>query len=194
MKGKIEYSKDELIAGLRNKDNHILKHIIDSCHASIKQFILTNNGSKADAEDVLQESIIVLYRKTEDNNFELTSSISTFVISIARLIWLKELKTRKQRNVVNEFIDQIDEIDNIQDIIEKNERLKLYRYHFEQLKEDCKKVLRLFYLGTPMTQITKFMGYSSDDYTKKKKYTCKNALVNSIRNSKEYKELGYGHK
>ncbi len=173
-------------------DNNVLKHIVHLCQRPIDHHITTNNGSKSDAEDVMQEAMIVLFRKVKDPNFKLTANISTFVFSIARLIWLKEIN-RKQENLspINDL--EILDPDNVLDTIEKNERLKLYREKFEELKEDCKKILRLFYLGTSMKQITKIMGYGSEDYTKKRKYTCKNVLIDKIKASREFKELGHGN-
>ncbi len=192
MKRNEKYSNEELIEGIRNMDNNVLKHIIDLCQKPVRHYIVTNNGSSSDAEDVLQEAMIVLFRKVKDVNFKLTASISTFIFSIARLIWLKEIN-RKQESLspLNDL--EVFDNDNILDTIEKNERLKLYQEKFDELKEDCKKILRLFYLGTSMKQITQIMGFGSEDYTKKRKYMCKNTLIDKIKNSKEFKELGHGN-
>ena len=195
MKGVIKYNNEELVKGVRDKDNDVLLYIIKRSSKPVKEFVLRNSGSEQDADDILQEAIIVLFRKMSDEKFKLTSTISTFIYSIARLTWLKELERRKIRHYESyENNDVIDDEDSISFTIEKNEKLRLYREKFEELKEDCKKILRLFYLGSPMSQITSFMGYSSDDYTKKRKYKCKNALIEKIKTSNEYKELGYGNK
>jgi RNA polymerase sigma factor (sigma-70 family) len=193
LKEALKYSNEELIKGIQNKDNLVLSYIINKNKKSIRQYVLTNSGYESDANDVLQEAIIVLFRKVKEDDFKLTSSLNTFIYSIARLIWLKELENRRTRNTFSEPFDVIDYSDSIHATIEKNDRLRLYREKFEELGEDCKKVLRLFYLGTPMSQITQFMGYNSDDYTKKKKYTCKNVLVEKIKSSKLFNELGNGN-
>jgi RNA polymerase sigma factor (sigma-70 family) len=188
------YSNEELIAGLVAKDNSVLQYIINTNKKAVQKLVVKNNGSQADADDVLQETIIVLFRKVQENNFKLTSTLNTFIYSIARLIWLKELEKRKaNETIAEEPVYVIDDTANIHAIINKNDRLRLYREKFEELGEDCKKVLRLFYLGTPMTQITKLMEYGSVDYTKRKKYKCKNALIDKIKATKQFKELGYGN-
>jgi RNA polymerase sigma factor (sigma-70 family) len=185
-----KYSNEDLIKGLQNKDNAVLQYIIKQNKQPVRHYVLKNSGASEDADDVLQETIIVLFRKVSEQNFVLTSSLNTFIFSIARLLWLKELENRRTKNQIVEPIDVIDDDANIHAVIEKNDRLKIYREKFEELGEDCKKVLRLFYLGTSMAQITKFMGYGSQEYTKKKKYACKNALVDKIKNTRQYKELG----
>lgn len=192
LKEVLKYNNEELLNGIREKDNTVLQYIIKQNYKSVRHIVTTNSGQESDSQDVLQETIIVLFRKVNDDNFKLTSSLSTLVYSIARLIWLKELEKRKnQVSLSTEQVSVIDDEQNIELTIEKNDRLRLYRDKFEELGEDCKKVLRLFYLGTPVKQITKFMGYVSDEYTRKKKYSCKNTLVNTIKSSKQYKELGY---
>ena len=190
MKGPLKYSNEELIEGIQSKNSLILQYIIKQNTKHIKQYVLNNSGCEADANDVLQEAIIVIFRKVKEENFKLTSSLNTFIYSIGRLIWLKELEKRRANNITYDFFDVIDDDQDIDATIEKNDRLRLYREKFEELGEDCKKVLRLFYLGTPMNQITKFMSYGSEEYAKKKKYACKNALVEIIKSSRQFKELG----
>lgn len=191
MSTKKDYTDETLILGLQERNNKVLQHILDKCSKPVKHYVICNNGTQDDANDIIQESIIVLFRKVQEPGFILTSSLTTFVYSIAKLMWLKELENRRLKPIFADSYDAIDEHSNVLLTIEKNERLKLYRTKFDELGEDCKKVLRLFYQGTPMSEITRFMGYGSDDYTKKKKYTCKNALLEKIRNSNQFRELGY---
>ena len=75
------------------------------------------------------------------------------------------------------------------DIIDYNEKLKLFREKFEELSEDCKKVLRMFLNNIPIKEITQSMGYSSDQHTKNRRFRCKKSLVEKIRKSSKYKEL-----
>lgn len=190
MKGKGEYTNSELIEGVREKKNDVLDYILKQNYSSIRKMVRVNSGSDADASDVMQEAIVVLFRKVREGDFQLTSSLNTFLYSVSRLIWLKELKRRGfTQNIDSENLDffQADlDVD-----IDRNDRLRLFREKFEELGEDCKKVLRLFSLGTPMSQIAKFMGYQSEVYAKKKKYTCKEGLVKKIRTSNQFKELAY---
>jgi hypothetical protein len=80
---------------------------------------------------------------------------------------------------------------SIIDLIELNERLQLYRNKFEELSDDCKKVLRMFLNNVPIREITLAMGYSSDQHTKNRRFRCKKSLIHRIVNSSTYKELGY---
>lgn len=193
MKEVYKYTDQELLDGIKEKNNTILQFIIKQNYKSVLNLVTNNNGDTSDAQDILQETLIVLFNKASSGKFVLTSSLHTLIYSIARLMWLKELRRRNgSNNIPTDFIEIEDEDLNIEKEIEKNDRLRLYRSKFEELGEECKKLLRLFYLGTPMKQITKFLDFTSDEYTKKRKYKCKQALVESIKSSKQFKELGYG--
>ncbi len=195
MKVKRKYTDEELITGIKNKNDKIVSHVINDNINKIKQLVLLNNGSESDAQDVFQEALIVLYRKTHEKNFQLTCSLGTYLYSIARLLWLKELSKRSKGAFVNvdENIDFV--IDNnaeIQETIQKNERLRLFREKYEELSDDCKKVLQMFLMEIPLKEITRIMGYSSEQHTRNRRYRCKEALIKKIVNSKTYIELGYG--
>lgn len=152
--------------------------------------VIKNNGNEEDARDIFQETLIILYRKIRENNLKLVCSLGTFIYSISRLLWLKELETRKKRKEDFIELDTYSTLDgNIIELAQKNERLRLYREHFEKLSEDCKKILSMFLNKVPIPEITGIMGFSSDQHTKNRRYRCKKFLITRIRNSIQYQEL-----
>ncbi len=194
MKKDIKYSKKELIQGVYNKDSRVIKSIIDECYPVIENFVLSNSGNKLDADDTFQESLIILYRKIREENFSLTCSIKTFLFSVARNKWLHELRRKSSQediSAVSEMLIDLD--DETLHLIEKNERLKLYRESFEELNEICKKVIRMFLMKVPLAEITAMMGFSSEQTARNKRYRCKVELIRIIQKSTKFKELGYGN-
>lgn len=188
-----KYSPEEIIDGILSDNTIILDQFYRENFYQIRHLIITNSGNEDDARDIFQEAMVVFYRKLKTDNILLSCSLSTYLYSIARLLWLKELHRRKKSRV--DLSDTLDDF-NYQDkelpeIIARNERLKLYREKFEQLSEDCKTVLRMFLNNIPIREITKFMGYSTDQHTKNRRYRCKKSLIKSIRNSEKFKELGH---
>ncbi len=185
-----KYSLDELLNGIANSDAKVLNHLYKENFKLIRYFVVSNNGNDEDARDIFQESLVVLFRKVREKDFKLTSSLSTFIYSIARLMWLKELSIRKKRS---ESMDSSQDYNSqeleVIDLIDYNEKLKLFREKFEELSEDCKKVLRMFLNNIPIKEITQTMGYSSDQHTKNRRFRCKKSLVAKIRKSSKYKEL-----
>jgi RNA polymerase sigma factor (sigma-70 family) len=187
-----KYTKQELIEGIARSDSNIIKQIYSENFRTIRHMVVSNSGNEYDAKDVFQEVLVILYRKTRDKNFELTCSLNTFLYSIARIFWLNELKNRKRSC---EFIDMEDQFVNLDqsvtEIIERNDRLRLYREKFEELSEDCKKILRMFLNNIPIKEITKIMRYSSDQHTKNRRFRCKKSLIDRIRNNSKFNELGH---
>lgn len=87
--------------------------------------------------------------------------------------------------------DFIDVAGDTTEIYERNERLYLYRKVFEKLSDNCKKVLTLYNEGRSIREITRIMGYNSEQHTKNRCYRCKLALIKMIKATYGYQELKY---
>ena len=179
--------------GIANGDLEVINFLYSEYFQSIRHLIVSNSGSEDDARDVFQEVLIVFFRKLKLPDFSLISSLKTYLYSVARLIWLKELEHRKKfENFEETGTNYLTDDKDLPDLIERNERMRLYREKFEELSEDCKRVLRMFLNNIPIKEITRLMGYSSDQHTKNRRFRCKLALINKIRASNKYQELSYG--
>ncbi len=177
-----------IIEGIRNQDKLILKEIYLVYFPVIKRYIIDNNGSEQDAKDVFQEGIIIIYRKIKAGNLNLTSSFKSYIYSVCRFIWIKQLSKDKEDA---EKMDNYLEYEGVQDIdideYEKNEQYKLYQKHFKRLEKDCRKLLQMFLNKVPLKEIAKELGIDSQQYIKRKKYKCKEQLVRYIKSDPKYK-------
>ena len=160
----------------------------------IKAMVEDNSGNHDDANDVFQEAVILLYRKINNETFELTSSFKTYLYSICWHIWMKELR---DRNVKNDKLEEYKHLENNPENIdveyELHRRYKLYQEHFKQLPSDCQKILKMALDKIPAKKIAKKMGLKGEKYVKKRKYICKKTLVDSIKNDKRYKDNYEGY-
>jgi RNA polymerase sigma factor (sigma-70 family) len=177
-----DFSDKELLKGLISLDESVLKMLYHLYYQSIRKFVRSNSGNDADAKDLFQEAIMVLFQKARSGDFKLTCSPGTYLYSVCRFLWLKELGRRTRINKkITELEEFIDPDGDINEINEKNERLLVFRKCYEKLPEDCKKVLKLFVNGKTIADITRILGYGSEQYTRNRRYRCKNALINSIK-------------
>ncbi|UCH14934.1 MAG: RNA polymerase sigma factor [Bacteroidales bacterium] len=184
------YTDKEIINGIIDENDDVLLYIYKNSYRPVRHLITTNSGNEEDARDIFQEALVILYKKLKSDDLKLYCSVSTFIYSIARLLWLKELKLRgKEISGYNDYDNYADEDSNVIKIYEYNERLSFYRRIFEQLSEDCKKILQLVMRSYTISEITKIMGYSSEQHTKNRRYRCKKALINRIMQNPEYYEL-----
>lgn len=185
------YNDLEIIQGIRRKDNKILEYIYDEYFGMIYEFVSQNNGSDDDTRDVLQEAIVFIYNKINNESLELSSSFKTYLYSICRYIWYNEVR-RRQREF-NNIMDyaQHDRVhsDSLQFEYKHQQRYRLYQEHFSKLGKECRKVLRMFLMDCSYEHIAKVMNYKNIETAKRKKYVCKNQLVKSIKKDKRFKDL-----
>ncbi len=179
---------EEILDGIRDKNNDILTFVYKKYYPFIKKYILNNSGNKQDAEDIFQETIIMIYRKVEEGQLSLDCSLKTYLYSVCRILWLKELETRKLiRNNDPELKNIVDPEVNFYLENGDLEKKKLIQEHLMHLKENCRQILTLFYAGVPIDEITEILGMSSTANTRQKKNRCKKKLIKSIKKDPRFR-------
>ena len=188
----IEYTNQDLLYGILKNDTIILQFIYKNFYSNINFFIKKNNGDDDDANDIFQESIIIIYRKLKANDLVLDCTFDTYLYSICRFLWLKQLEKRKieKENIKDnhEFNDEIYD-DSLEKVADLNERYRLYQKHFANLGKDCQKILQLYFDKVPLKNIAQIMGFKSEKYAKKRKFKCKEYLIKSIKQDLEYSKI-----
>lgn len=166
-----------------------LEQLYADFFSQISRHIFSHGGNQADAEDIFQEGIIVVYKKLQNKEFSLTSSFGSFLYGICKYLWMNQLRKKKRGELPLDTDKDIKDDDELDEIIFKREQYRLFQSKLLQLGEDCQRLLRLFFEGVSMREIAKIMGYKSENYAKKKKFTCKSTLINKIEADPVYREL-----
>lgn len=188
----INYTNEELLHGILRNDNLILQYIYKNFFYKINFFIKKNSGDDEDSNDIFQEAIIIIYRKLKANDLVLDCSFETYLYSVCRFLWLKQLEKRKnEREKIQDNHDFNDDIydSSFETTVDMNEKYRLYQKHFKNLGKDCQKILQMFFDKVPLKQIAQVMGFHGEKYAKKRKYKCKEYLVKSIKQDIEYKKI-----
>jgi len=181
--------RNTLIEGIRNQDKKTLQFIYAKYFPTIKRFIIDNQGSEQDAKDVFQEAIIIIYRKIKDGTFDLSSTFKTYLYSVCRFIWVKQLAKNKELEEDKNNYAEYEQIEEVHiDEYKKNEQYKLYQLHFKRLSKDCQKILQLFLKKVSLTEIADEMGIDSMQFMKRKKYKCKEQLIRYIKSDPNFNE------
>ena len=169
------YNTDEsILQGIRASDDDALRHLYKVCYPVIRGMILKNSGAVDDADDIFQDGVIVFYEKVKTDTFKITCSITTFLYSVCRNLWLKNLK-RKSLNVsfteTHETIDFINDTDGEENIM--SEKQKMLMESLKKLGDPCKSILMYFsYEQFSMEKIAETLGYTNADNAKNQKYKC----------------------
>ncbi|MDP3913563.1 MAG: sigma-70 family RNA polymerase sigma factor [Bacteroidota bacterium] len=187
-----DYTNLELLNGILRNDTIVLQFIYKNFYSKINFFIKKNNGDDDDANDIFQEAIIIIYRKLKANELVLDCTFETYLYSICRFLWLKQLEKRKiEKESIkdnHEFNDELYD-DSLEKVTDLNERYRLYQKHFVNLGKDCQKILQLYFDKVPLKTIAQMMGFKSEKYAKKRKFSCKEYLIKSVKQDLEYKNI-----
>lgn len=186
----IHYTVEAILEGLKTNDNEVLNFIYRKYFPEIRFFVIKNSGSDEDAQDVFQEAIIIIYKKLRDGVLDLTCSFKTYLYSVCRIVWLKQLDKRKLKT--DGFSDNqvfVDLQEGVEELAEEQERFKLYQKHFQSLHIDCQTILKMFLQKVPLKEIASRLNIKSEKYLKKRKYQCKEILVKRIQNDPNFKKL-----
>ncbi len=168
----------------------VMREVYTKYFPVILQFITANKGTREDARDIFQEAIVVVYEYANSEKPTIRSTFLSLLYTICRNLWLKQLRRRQYQQVeVSDTLLSEHQYDNIDQSLLTVERFGLYQEKFNLLGSACKKVLRLFFEKKSMHDILTIMGFSSIDYAKKRKYKCKEKLIQLIKNDRRYNEL-----
>ena len=174
----------DIITGVHNQDDKVLNWLYDSYFQSVRNHVLNNSGSDDDVSDVFQDAIIVLYNQITEDKLRLTSDLKGYFFGIARNVWNSQLR-KKQKTIELEF-DLPDEEETEDQSDPTLERI-ISRV-FQLLKPDQQMVLNLFSDGLSYEEIAVKLNLKNEVYARRKKYLCKEALLELVKEDPEYQE------
>jgi RNA polymerase sigma factor (sigma-70 family) len=188
------YSDTELIMYLKHpqKMNDALRFMYKEYYGLLESYIVNNNGSKDDAADLIQETMVTFIDIVQQNKFRGDASIKSFLYSIIRNFWMSEMRKRNSTDKRNRIFEKAkDETEQaaVTQLI-RNEQLAAIQKLFEKLGEKCKQLLLLvYYEDLSMSDIVSRMPeYQSEQVLRNKKYKCMKQLNEMINGSDELRK------
>lgn len=179
----IHFSDRAIVEGLKLNSDYIIRHVYQEFFPTIKYLIKKNTGNEEDAEDIFQESLIVVLKNVQKEDFYLSCSFLTYLYSISRNLWMQRLKVKKKGVTNVEGLERFFDLPDVNSAeVAETEQLKykIYREHFNSMEKDCQRILLLSMQKFSSKDIADTMGYGSENYAKTKKYNCKERLKRSI--------------
>ena len=171
------YDDETLLRAVKEDVNidDAIRHMYRNYFEGLSIYVQKNKGSRQDAEDIFQESIVAFIQLVQQNKFRGDASIKTFLFSINKNIWLNELKRRGRAGTREaKFETGKDTVDNgiIHYISGREARTQILAV-MDKLGDACKKILLAFYYDNlSMNEILQTMDYENDQVLRNKKYKC----------------------
>ncbi len=182
----------KIIESIRTGSNdRVLAYLYDKPLKKISYYILSNNGSREDANDIFQDAVLILFNQVKKNKYDENNELDGFLYSVARNLWIDKTR-RDKRMMTKDFnieTNHSDFTDHLTDLIDR-EKSSALRKTFEKLDEKCRKILLLvIYEKLSMKEISEKMGYSNENVAKSNHYRCKQYLTKIAKEDKQLLNL-----
>jgi len=163
-----------LLEGIAAEDKDAIEQLYREHYNMVQTMVVSNAGSKDDAADLFQETVIVLFEKVRLGNFDLQCLLKTFIYSVARRLWLKKLQQQQRYTSQPEGLeDSVPVEDEIEAHLKKQNDFTIMESAMAKVGEPCKSLLEAYYLQKKhMNVIAQEFGYTNADNAKTQKYKC----------------------
>ena len=83
-KSNPQLTDGQFLHGLRVGNNEALTALYKKYYNIVLKLVVSNSGTSDEAQDIYQETIIVLYENVQKPQFELNCQLQTYIYSIAK--------------------------------------------------------------------------------------------------------------
>jgi RNA polymerase sigma factor (sigma-70 family) len=169
---------NDILERIRNGEMETLRELYFLGRNTVRAFVTRNSGSADEADDVLQDALVILWQRVRANRFELRAQPGTFLYATARNLWLRRLAQRKRERPVNpEDLERTDDALPALEAMVRSEDAEAVRTALTKLSDQCRSLLLAFYWEElSMEEIAVRFGFANAQTAKSKKYQCKRSL------------------
>ena len=167
---------------LRTGEETGLVMLFEDARPMAESYLKRNSGTAEDAEELLQEAVVILWENVRRGTFEHEAKLTTYLMGVIKNLWARRLSARKRETPLSEQVDPPSEDDSALDALIRDEQVDSVRRAMERISEVCRKILLLFYWEErSMEEIAASMGLANADTAKSKKYQCRKNLERHLR-------------
>ncbi len=174
-KAKVQFTDGQFMDGLRTGSNEVLNALYKKYYNLVLKLIVNNSGSEESAQDIYQETVIVLYENAQKPGFELNCQLQTYIYSVAKRLWLKQLKKNGKTFLLKEEEENevVDVSDGLEEHLSRESDIERMNQSLSELGEPCATLISDFYVHRlSMDEIAEKFGYTNADNAKNQKYKC----------------------
>ena len=185
------HSDQIYLEGLANNDSAIIQSIYKKFVPKVVSFIRNNSGDEDQAQDVIQEVMILLFNQAKANKLQLTCPFDAYFFLLCKRKWLNELKKVSTKGVtidddVTSTKEPTEELLAQTEVFE--EKQQLFDLMFQKLGDKCQEVLKLSFTLKSMEEVAEKLQVTYG-YARKKKSLCTGQLTQWIQEHSLFKSL-----
>lgn len=179
------------IEGLANNDSAIIQSIYKKFVPKVVSYIRNNSGDEDQAQDVVQETMILLFNQAKAKKLQLSCPFDAYFFLLCKRKWLNELKKSSSKGVtIDEDFLSVNEptAEMVSQTEIFDEKQQLFDAMFQKLGEKCQELLKLSFSIKSMEEVAEKLQVTYG-YVRKKKSLCTGQLTQWIQESSRFKSL-----
>ena len=185
------HEDQKYILGLAQNNSFVIQAIYEKFAPKVIGFVCKNRGNKDQAQDLIQEVLLVIYDQATTKNLQLTCPFDAYFFLLCKRKWFNILKkTSLQEVTINEEI--VSTYEPVQEPVLRTERFEtqqsLYEHMFQKIGDSCKELLTKCFELDAMEEVAKALNITYG-YARKKKSLCIGKLTKMIQESPLYHNL-----
>jgi len=153
-----------------------------SLESWVFQHVSSRGGTREDAEEVFQDSLIEFIDSVREDKFKGNSTIKTYISGISKMLWMNLYRKNSRYKQGKEKVPIKNGAQNSpEDAFIVDEKSTLMSDILSLLGEKCRKILELFSLGYSMKEIASKVGLKNHNSAAKTKHQCHKKLTSLLK-------------
>lgn len=173
MKEKIQLSD------LKKRDPHAIQALYERNFPIVLKFVTLNTGSIDEARGIFHDAVFILMERIREKQLDESANFTLHLYSIARILWIDMMREKLMDEGNVKHIHEFLELDP-KSIRSKIVGVKRLSAQFKSLAEPGRTIVREHIAhGVSLSEISRRMGFSSEESAVKNKYKALKSLMES---------------
>jgi len=181
------YSDEDLMKGIINGDSGVFRYVEEQAIPYLLKS-MGKEGSREKAGEIVQDACIVVYRKAVAGELRLSCRFLTYFLAICRNIRSYSTRMKDEKEIRPGELEglTVAEEEEIEMLWRKSREYRLYRRHFDAMKEKQRSILASSMDGVPYRELYIQFGFKSEDAFKNEVFRIRKKLYQRILEDPEF--------
>ncbi len=172
-------SDTKTLTALRQQQESAYALLYQAHYPMIERMVVCNNGTVADAQDLFQDTLLIFVKQIQDDDWQLTASLKTYLYAIAHRQWLARLRRRSQTRLLDSADDNVADC-SLPELAEPTTEEQVGGW-LARITAHCQRLIKaVFFQNQPVTQAG---SYNNAHTARNQQYKCLQQL-RQVANSK----------